>query len=128
MSTKNYPRSTTDLRRRDAFDELAIGLSRESISRGRALKLTGAALLGGALSIFALADGAEAKKSKKSKMALCREDCEGCCNPFGHCYGGNSNNYCGYNGHACGRCAEGYHCDSLDNKRLGGVCQPIGGH
>jgi hypothetical protein len=121
VSSKHYGRSTTDSRR-EAFDELAIGLSGETISRGRALKLTAAALLGGALSIFVLADAAEAGPAR---MRRCRNECEGCCDPFGYCKGGNSNYACGYRGYSCENCGSGYFCDRVSNKRLGGVCLKI---
>jgi hypothetical protein len=67
---RNYQRS---------FDELASGLASGSISRGKALKLMGAALLGGTLaSIPGLAcakphkpDGAKCKRNKQCASGQC---------------------------------------------------------
>ena len=44
-----------------SFDELARGLASGTLSRRRALKLVGAAFLGGALGIFGSAGHAEAR-------------------------------------------------------------------
>ena len=44
-----------------ALDDLAVGLDSGAITRGRAIKLAGAALLSGALGVFAAVDEAEAR-------------------------------------------------------------------
>jgi hypothetical protein len=43
------------------MDDLATGMADGTITRGKAIKLAGAALLGGGLSLFAAVDGAEAR-------------------------------------------------------------------
>jgi hypothetical protein len=119
MASRDYGRWITDPRAEDAFDELALGLSREAISRGRALKLAGAALVGGALSIFALADDAEAADRRRRRIRRqkrrCRDHCRGCCDPFGRCKSGREWKACGTEGEACQRC-HSRHCD----RTLGG--------
>jgi hypothetical protein len=50
-----------------SFDDLAKGMASGTLTRSRALKLTGAAILGSALSIFAIPDEAEARHRKKKK-------------------------------------------------------------
>ena len=49
-----------------SFDEVARGLATGTLSRTRALKLVGAALLGGALGIFGFAGSAEARRRRSS--------------------------------------------------------------
>ncbi len=44
-----------------AFDDLAVGLERGAISRGKAIKLGGAALVASALGLFTSAEGAQAQ-------------------------------------------------------------------
>ena len=48
-----------------SFDDLARGLASGSLSRGRALKLAGAGILGAALGVFSLQNDAEAKKRRR---------------------------------------------------------------
>ncbi len=50
-----------------SLDELARGLATGALSRRQVLKLTGAAFLGGALSIFGLASPAEAKRRRRRR-------------------------------------------------------------
>ncbi len=62
-----------------SFDELARGLARGSLSRRRALKLVGAALLGGVLSLAGLGadpDVAEARRRRR-RVPICPE--QSCC-------------------------------------------------
>ena len=54
-----------------SFDELAIGLSSGSISRGRALRLMGAALVGGILASTPTIAGAKPKAGKCNKDEQC---------------------------------------------------------
>src|SRR3954464_12718137 len=70
MPAEDYPRNEREeeLVEEYSFDVLAQTLAEGTLSRQRALKLVGAAILGGALSIFALPDQAEAKK-KKSRVS-----------------------------------------------------------
>jgi hypothetical protein len=50
-----------------SLDKLAKGLAEDSLTRSRAIKLAGAAVLGEAFSFLALPDEAEAKKKKKKR-------------------------------------------------------------
>lgn len=52
-----------------SFDELAKELARRTVSRRRALKLVGAALLGGVFSFLALPGVAVAKKRRRRRFA-----------------------------------------------------------
>jgi hypothetical protein len=67
MPAEEHPRNEREeeLVEEYSFDTLARTLAEGTLSRERALKLVGAAILGGALSIFALPDQAEAKKKKR---------------------------------------------------------------
>lgn len=59
------PREREDVTEEYSFDELTRGLANGHLSRGGAIKLVSAAILGGTLSSFVLPDDAEAKKKKK---------------------------------------------------------------
>jgi hypothetical protein len=62
MSTEDLPsHEHKDTTEECSFDELARGMAEGAISRGRVLKLVGAAILGSALSIFALPGKAHAR-------------------------------------------------------------------
>ncbi len=50
-----------------SFDELSRGLATGALSRSQALRLAGAALLGGALGILGLASPAQAKKRRRRR-------------------------------------------------------------
>jgi hypothetical protein len=73
---------TREDRGASSFDELAVGLSSGTLSRGKALRLMGAALVGGALaSIPGIAwakpnrpAGAPCKHDKQCASGVCRED------------------------------------------------------
>jgi hypothetical protein len=54
-----------------SFDDLAMGLNSGAISRGRAIKLAGAALLSGALGVFAAAGPAEARRRCRRNEVRC---------------------------------------------------------
>ena len=60
----------------ELFDDLATGLQTGAISRGKAIKLTGAALAASALGIFASEDEAEARR--RCRTLSCREKCRRC--------------------------------------------------
>jgi hypothetical protein len=53
-----------------SFDDLAVGLASEPITRGRAIKLAGAALAGSVLSVF-FAPEADARR-RRGPAARCR--------------------------------------------------------
>jgi hypothetical protein len=59
-----------------SFDELAMALESDAITRGKAIKLTGAALAASALGIFASEDEAEARR--RCRTLSCREKCRRC--------------------------------------------------
>ena len=59
-----------------SFDELAMTLGSDVITRGRAIKLTGAAIAASALGIFASEDEAEARR--RCRALSCREKCRRC--------------------------------------------------
>ena len=60
----------------ELFDDLATGLQTGAISRGKAIKLTGAALAASALGIFASEEEAEARR--RCRTLSCREKCRRC--------------------------------------------------
>jgi hypothetical protein len=65
------PYDQEDTMEESSFDELAKGLADSTISRSRAIKLMGTALLGGALSFLALPDEAQARRQReKNKKKL----------------------------------------------------------
>jgi hypothetical protein len=65
-----------------SFDELAVGLSNGSLSRGKALKLMGAALLGGTLASLGIGEAGAANlcrrngKACKSNSQCCSGNCD----------------------------------------------------
>jgi hypothetical protein len=60
------------------FDELASGLASGSISRGRALKLMGAALVGGTLASLGIGEAAAEAGGCKRTGKACKENSQ-CC-------------------------------------------------
>ena len=69
------------------FDELASGLASGSISRGRALRLMGAALVGGTLASLGIGEAAADPPGCKRNGKNCTKDkvcCSGICTE-GHC-------------------------------------------
>jgi hypothetical protein len=68
-----------------SFDELAIGLASGSISRGRALRLMGAALVGGTLASLGIGEAAADPPGCKRNGKSCKKDTQ-CCS--GACVGG----------------------------------------
>ena len=103
-----------------AFDDLATGLESGAISRGNALKLTGAALAASALGLFA-SRGASAQETELESARgrcrrkggdFCRESgCHVCCGEGGR----RLRACCGRQGCACCRRAE--RCDNGRCKR-----------
>jgi hypothetical protein len=72
------------------FDELASGLASDSISRGRALKLMGAALVGGTLASLGIREAAAAPPDCTPNGKNCKRDkqcCSGNCSNSGTCVG-----------------------------------------
>jgi hypothetical protein len=65
-----------DQRGAASFDELAMALGSDAITRGKAIKLTGAALAASALGIFASEGEAEARR--RCRTLSCREKCRRC--------------------------------------------------
>jgi hypothetical protein len=73
-----------------SFDELAIGLSSGSISRGKAIKLMGAALLGGGLASVGIREAAAIPPGCTPNGKPCTRDqqcCSGECARRGTCVG-----------------------------------------
>jgi len=59
-----------------SFDQLAMDLESGAITRGRAMKLAGAALAASALGLFASEEEAEARR--RCRTLTCREKCRRC--------------------------------------------------
>jgi hypothetical protein len=59
-----------------SLDQLAMDLESGAITRGRAIKLAGAALAASALGIFASEEEAEARR--RCRALSCREKCRRC--------------------------------------------------
>jgi hypothetical protein len=79
-----------------SFDELTRGLASGSISRGRALRLMGAALVGGTLTSLGMGGIAAADDLCKPLTKKCRKNAQ-CCS--GKCQGGTC--ACQANGGSC---------------------------
>jgi hypothetical protein len=119
---------TRDDRGASSFDELAVGLSSGSISRGKALRLMGAALVGGTLG--SLGGVAAADEECKSLTKKCRKDeqcCSGNCSKsgtsrFGTCACQENGGSCASNGQCCsGNCGEDHKCAAACGS-LGATC------
>ena len=65
-----------DRRVATSLDQLAMDLESGAISRGRAIKLAGAALAASALGLFASEEDAEARR--RCRSLSCREKCRRC--------------------------------------------------
>jgi hypothetical protein len=74
-------RGTTE----SSFDELASGLASGSLTRGKALRLMGAALLGGTLTSFGMGEAGAEPPGCKRNGKKCKKDSQ-CCS--GACVGG----------------------------------------
>jgi hypothetical protein len=65
-----------DQRVETSLDQLAIDLESGAITRGRAIKLAGAAIAASAIGIFASEEEAEARR--RCRTLTCREKCRRC--------------------------------------------------
>jgi hypothetical protein len=107
-----------------SFDVLARSLVDGTISRQRVLKLVGAAILGGALSIFSLPHEAEARRHRhhagehrrrqrrRRGPATCAARCKSGCCVGNVCNAGTTNQFCGIGGAACVTCGVGTVCSA----------------
>jgi hypothetical protein len=68
-----------------SFDELTRGLASGTLSRGRALRLMGAAVVGGTLASLGIGEAAAAPRGCKREGKNCKRDTQ-CCS--GNCSGG----------------------------------------
>src|SRR3569623_1626468 len=96
------------------FDDLARGLADGTLTRGKAIRLMGAAVVGGTLGSFGLGGVALADEECKPTGKKCRKDKQ-CCS--GKCSGGICAAASGSFGDTC---ATGTECCSGTCK--GGVC------
>jgi len=97
-----------------SFDELARGLASGSISRGKALRLMGAALVGGAMGSVGMHEASADPPGCKRNGKACKKGTQ-CCS--GNCSGGICAAACGATGATC---TEGSTCCSGFCK--GGMC------
>jgi hypothetical protein len=95
-----------------SFDELTRGLASGSISRGKALRLMGAALVGGALASVGIGEASADDCKRNGKR--CKKDKQ-CCS--GNCEGGTCAAACTSNS---GSCTSGSECCSGNCKS--GTC------
>lgn len=96
--------------REHSFDELTRGLASGTLSRGRALRLMGAAVVGGALASLGIGEAA-ADQCKRNGKA-CKKNSQ-CCS--GTCAGGTCAAACVSSGGSCGidsDCCSGFLCDN----------------
>jgi hypothetical protein len=96
------------------FDDLARGLADGTLTRGKALRLMGAALVGGSLGSLGIGEASAAPGGCKRNGKACKKDTQ-CCS--GNCVGGVCSS-CPSGTTTCGTecCAGGQEC-------VGGVCQ-----
>jgi hypothetical protein len=87
--------------RERSFDELAIGLSSGTLSRGKALRLMGAALVGSTLGLLGMGGIAAADEECKRNGKKCKKNrqcCSGICTSSGTCQSCNPGSSCGPGG------------------------------
>jgi hypothetical protein len=102
--------------REHSFDELTRGMASGSISRGKALKLMGAALVGGTLASLGIGGIAAADEECKPEGKKCRKDeqcCSGTCSKIGTSRFGTCAAGCTSNGGTCSTstdCCSGLVC------------------
>ena len=109
-----------------SFDELSRGLASGTLSRGKALKLMGAALVGGALG--SLGGVAAADEECKPLNKKCRKNHQCCSNK---CEGGKCAPACTATGGTCGSnadCCSGFCVDRICHQpRALGLCECAAG-
>jgi hypothetical protein len=113
--------------RERSFDELTRGLASGDISRGKALRLMGAALVGGTLASLGIGEAAADPPGCKRAGKRCKED-EQCCS--GTCESGTCAAACVANGGTCststdccsGNCSNGFCCASGRVGLSNGTC------
>src|SRR5215217_3642635 len=103
--------------RDNIFDELASGLANGTLSRGKALKLMGAALAGGALASLGIGEAAADRPGCKRNGKACKSDTQ-CCS--GTCSGGT----CASCRSIGGSCTADLECCSDSFNCSGGTCAP----
>jgi hypothetical protein len=122
---------TREDRGASSFDELAVGLSRGTLSRGKALRLMGAALVGGTLASFGIGGIAAADQGDQGENEECKplnKKCrknEQCCS--NNCFGGICRPVC-RNPPDCtdsSDCCPGSFCDAKAGSL--GRCVSLGG-
>jgi hypothetical protein len=114
----------------ERFDELAKGLATNRLSRGKALRVLGSALVGGALASVPGMAWAKTKPGKCKTIGQCPEGqdcCDGICTPIGtpqNCFG--CDNVCDAPGVACCPLVPGsnlfFACVSLNDITHCGAC------
>jgi hypothetical protein len=130
VSSNNYSRWIVDFQEEYALEELSKGLASHDISRGRTLKLAGAAILGstGLLALFPKPAAAVSDQACRRKPAINNKRC-----PTKRC-GGNSNCNCAQTVNRDKRCVNVNaqcptqdECDSNRDCPRGEVCVKVGG-
>jgi hypothetical protein len=109
--------------REHSFDELTRGLASGSISRGKALRLMGAALVGGTLASLGIGGIAAADEECKPEGKKCRKDeqcCSSTCSKSGTSRSGTCAAGCTSNGGTCSTstdCCSGLVCKGPSGQR-----------
>ena len=113
--------------RERSFDELARRLTSGDMSRGRVLRLMGAALVGGALGSLGIGEASADPPGCKRNGKACKKDTQ-CCS--GNCSGGTCAAACTSDGGACttngeccsDNCSDGFCCPSGSVGLSNGTC------
>jgi hypothetical protein len=107
-----------------SFDELTIGLSSGTLSRGKALRLMGAALVGGTLASLGIGEASADPPGCKRNGKHCKND-EQCCS--GACVGGTCQPAGTQFTCICGLTQTLQTCSSApcDENGLSAVCTPL---
>ena len=106
-----------DDRGASSFDELASGLASGTLSRGRALRLMGAALIGGTLASLGIGEAAAAPIGCKGDGKKCKNDTQ-CCS--GKCGEDHKCTACTANGGDC--IVDSDCCTNICDQENGGTC------
>ncbi len=109
----------TEETRESSFDALAKGMASGTLSRGKALRLMGAALVGGTLTSLGIGGVAAAADLCKPTGKKCKKDNQ-CCS--GKCEGGTCAPACTSNGATCASGSEC--CSGICNTTITGTCGP----